>query len=81
MITVLIVDDHDIVREGVKQIVADTKDIQVGGEARTGSEAMAEVRPRLLGRGAENELGPVAEELQSDGPTLRTCAQDPVSLP
>jgi len=44
MINVLIVDDHDIVREGVKQIVAETKDIQVGGEARTGSEAIAEVR-------------------------------------
>jgi DNA-binding NarL/FixJ family response regulator len=44
VINVLIVDDHDIVREGVKQIVADTTDIQVGGEARTGSEAIAEVR-------------------------------------
>ncbi len=44
MIKVLIVDDHDIVREGVKQIVAETNDIQVGGEARTGSEAIAEAR-------------------------------------
>lgn len=44
MIKVLIVDDHDIVREGVKQIVAETTDIQVGGEARTGGEAIAEVR-------------------------------------
>jgi len=44
VINVLIVDDHDIVREGVKQIVADTTDIQVGGEARTGGEAIAEVR-------------------------------------
>lgn len=44
MINVLIVDDHDIVREGVKQIVAETTDIQVGGEARTGGEAIAEMR-------------------------------------
>lgn len=44
MIKVLIVDDHDIVREGVKQIVSDTTDIQIGGEARTGGEAIAEVR-------------------------------------
>ena len=44
MIKVLIVDDHDIVREGVKQIVAETTDIQVGGEARTGGEAIGEVR-------------------------------------
>ena len=46
MIEVLIVDDHDIVREGVKQIAADTADIKVGGEARSGGEALAEVRRR-----------------------------------
>jgi len=44
MIRVLIVDDHDIVREGVKQIVAETTDITVGGEARTGAEALEAVR-------------------------------------
>lgn len=44
MITVLIVDDHDIVREGLKQIVYETGDIVVGGEARTGEEAMERVR-------------------------------------
>jgi two-component system invasion response regulator UvrY len=44
MIRVLIVDDHDIVREGVKQIVAETTDIAVGGEARTGAEALEAVR-------------------------------------
>jgi DNA-binding NarL/FixJ family response regulator len=41
---VLIVDDHDIVREGLKQIVFETGDIVVGGEARTGREAMDRVR-------------------------------------
>ncbi|HUR79729.1 MAG TPA: response regulator transcription factor [Thermoanaerobaculia bacterium] len=40
MITVLIADDHDIVREGVKQIVSETSDIVVGGEARTGAETV-----------------------------------------
>ncbi len=44
MISVLIVDDHDIVREGLKQIVHETGDIVVGGEARTGSEAMDRMR-------------------------------------
>ena len=44
MTTVLIVDDHDIVREGVKQIVSETEDIVVGGEARTGAEALEQVR-------------------------------------
>jgi two-component system, NarL family, invasion response regulator UvrY len=44
VITVLIVDDHDIVREGLKQIVHETGDIVVGGEARTGAEALDQVR-------------------------------------
>jgi len=44
MITVLIADDHDIVREGLKQIVSETSDIIVGGEARTGGEAIELVR-------------------------------------
>lgn len=46
MITVLIADDHDIVREGVKQIVAETSDIVVGGEARNGAEALEQMRGR-----------------------------------
>jgi two-component system invasion response regulator UvrY len=44
MIRVLIVDDHDIVRDGVRQIVSETKDIAVGGEARTGADALDQVR-------------------------------------
>ena len=40
MIKVLIADDHDIVREGVNQIVSETSDIIVGGEARSGAEAL-----------------------------------------
>jgi len=40
MIKVLIADDHAIVREGLKQIVADTLDIAVAGEAKDGHEAL-----------------------------------------
>jgi two-component system invasion response regulator UvrY len=40
MIRVLIADDHAIVREGLKQIVADTLDIIVAGEAKDGHEAL-----------------------------------------
>jgi len=40
MIRVLIADDHAIVREGLKQIVADTPDIVVAGEAKDGYEAL-----------------------------------------
>ena len=40
MIKVLLVDDHDLVRLGVKRLLQDVKGIQVIGEARTGEEAI-----------------------------------------
>lgn len=43
-INVLIADDHAIVREGLKQILADTGDIAVAGEAENGLEAIKLVR-------------------------------------
>ena len=39
-IRVLIADDHAIVREGLKQILADTKDIVVAGDAENGVSAI-----------------------------------------
>ena len=44
MIRVLVCDDHLIVRQGIKQILADAPDIEVGAEAATGPEALARVR-------------------------------------
>jgi DNA-binding NarL/FixJ family response regulator len=43
MIKVLICDDHTIVREGLKQILAENRDIIGAGEARTAQEALDEV--------------------------------------
>lgn len=43
MIKVLIADDHTIVREGLKQILADTQDISVTGEASSGKEVLKKV--------------------------------------
>lgn len=40
MIRVLLCDDHRIVREGLKQVLADDPGIEVRGEARTGTEAL-----------------------------------------
>ncbi len=40
MIRVLIADDHPIVRQGLKQILADTNDIDVAGEAGSGREVL-----------------------------------------
>jgi DNA-binding NarL/FixJ family response regulator len=41
---ILIVDDHPIVRDGLKQILADTDDLMVGGEASNADEALSLVR-------------------------------------
>lgn len=43
-ISVLICDDHQIVRQGIKQILADAGDIALAGEAGNGPDAVARVR-------------------------------------
>ena len=52
-IRVLVCDDHLIVRQGIRQILADAGDVQVIGEAATGPEAMA-----LARQGLANRAGP-----------------------
>jgi DNA-binding NarL/FixJ family response regulator len=44
VIRVLLADDHAIVRAGLKEILADTGDITVAGEATNGQEVMARIR-------------------------------------
>ncbi len=44
MIRVLLADDHQLVREGLKQLLAATVDIRVEGEAANGDEALALVK-------------------------------------
>lgn len=44
MIRILVVDDHAIVREGLKQILGDVKDMAVLAEAGNGQEAMDRIR-------------------------------------
>ncbi|MDH5533957.1 MAG: response regulator transcription factor [Betaproteobacteria bacterium] len=44
MIKVLLADDHNIVRAGVKELLSDTDDIVVAGEAGNGHEVLARVR-------------------------------------
>jgi DNA-binding NarL/FixJ family response regulator len=46
MIRVLLADDHTIVRAGLKEILADTGDVTVAGEAGSGPEVLAQVRER-----------------------------------
>jgi len=44
MIRVLIADDHDILRAGLKHILNEAGDIVVAGEASNGAEALAQLR-------------------------------------
>lgn len=44
MIRVLIADDHNIVRDGLKRILAASADIEVAGEAASGEQALALVK-------------------------------------
>jgi two-component system, NarL family, invasion response regulator UvrY len=48
MIKILIVDDHSIVREGMKQILADIDDMRVAGEAANGADALALVQKHVF---------------------------------
>lgn len=51
MITVLIVDDHGLVRDGIRRLLEDCPDIEVVGEAREGQEAVRlaqELQPTVV---------------------------------
>lgn len=76
MIRVLIADDHDVIREGVKRILEDTPDIRVNGEARDGQELLQLARKQpcdvvvmdltMPGRGGLDAL----KELRLERPKL-----------
>lgn len=44
MLKILVADDHPIVRQGIKQIIADTTDMVVAGEAANGQEVLNAVK-------------------------------------
>lgn len=51
MIRILLVDDHELVRTGIKLMLKDTADIEVGAEAGNGEEAVRlarELRPDII---------------------------------
>ncbi|MBI4457249.1 MAG: response regulator transcription factor [Acidobacteria bacterium] len=76
MIKILVADDHAVVREGLKQIVSETKDLVVAGEASNGQEVLDRVRSShwdvvlldiaMPGRGGLDVL----RELRSERPKL-----------
>ena len=44
MINVLIVDDQDLVREGLRMLLEAEPDLSVAGEAGSGTQALAQAR-------------------------------------
>ena len=76
MIKILIADDHAIVREGLKQIVSETSDMVVAGEATDGQQVLELARKNdfgvvlldiaMPGRGGIDAL----KELKGEKPTL-----------
>jgi two-component system, NarL family, invasion response regulator UvrY len=44
MLKIVVADDHPIVREGLKQIIAKTPDMKVSGEAADGQELLSKIR-------------------------------------
>jgi len=76
IINVLVVDDHSLIRKGLKQILDDTSDIRVTGEAETGMEAIKLVRENkyditLLDITLPDKYGiDVLKQMKLDRPTL-----------
>lgn len=76
----LIGDDHRIVREGIKQILAEAPQLQVVAEAATGPEVLAQVAQLQAGAGLDLVLLDIAlpgldgldvlQQLQRDWPRL-----------
>ena len=77
MIRIVIADDHTIVREGLKQLLAATDDFEVVGEARDGHETMKIVRERdfdvlLLDLSMPGKSGmELIKQVRSEKPKLR----------
>ena len=44
MISILVIDDHALIRKGLKMLLEDTPDIRITGEADTGMQAISMVR-------------------------------------
>src|SRR2546421_2963447 len=76
MIKVVVVDDHAVVREGLKRIIAENDGMMVSGEAADGFEAMQVLRKQpcdvvLLDITMPNKSGlDVLKELHAEAPRL-----------
>lgn len=86
MIRVLLCDDHRIVREGLKQVLADDAEIEVCAEASTGTQALAQVRahmaaPEPAGAGLDVVLLDIAMPERDGLDVLQTLRREHPGLP
>ena len=63
MIRVLICDDHQIVRQGIKQMLSDASDIALAGEADCGPEALRQVRAPSIDTSTDFSPAPLSKAM------------------
>ena len=77
MIRILVADDHSVVRQGIKQIVADSPDMEIAGEAASGQETLQLVRSGsfdviILDISMPDQNGlDILRELKAESPALK----------
>ena len=77
MIKILVVDDHALIRKGLKQLLEDRSDMQVTGEAETGLQAINMIHKRhydlvLLDIALPDKHGvDVLKQLKSERPDIK----------
>ena len=81
MIRVLLCNDHRIVREGLKQVLADDADIMVCAEAASGAQALAQAREAASGAGLDLVLLDIAMPGGDGLDVLQTLRREFPALP
>jgi len=77
MIKILVVDDHALIRKGIKQLLEDSHDLQVAGEAESGMQAINMMRKNhfdlvLLDISLPDKHGmDVLKQLKSEQPDIK----------
>ncbi len=77
MIDILVVDDHALIRKGLKMLLEETPDLKVAGEAETGTQAIKMVREQnfdlvLLDISLPDKHGTdILKQLKSEHPALK----------
>jgi DNA-binding NarL/FixJ family response regulator len=81
MIRVLVCDDHVIVRQGIKQMLAEANDVAVAGEADNGADAVRQVREAKVAGGIDVILMDIAMPHRDGLDVLRQLKSEFPKLP